>query len=310
MDRVADAVLSQRLRPIRVFVSYTAELASYPPVHSFVDAACAGIRRVDAVAVTMIDFGARHDIPLEVCRSEVLSCDVHLSLIGFRYGSLIPERAEGISYTEFEFEVATVAGLPRLVFLIDDHTPMPPALVDHDRALISRFRRRVREGADHLAIAFVSDPGRLEAAVSQALVRIGQTDEATNTRPPTVGTQTMSTTRGELPEENLDLDAIVTLLAAHFQVDATVVDRRHAAGILRGIEGSEYSNTAYLKSVLALTTDRRQKYFGSGPGVPDASEHLAVALAIIEPSYRVASWAWGWDSRSLELLEQLAGQEG
>jgi WD40 repeat protein len=162
----------QRSPTQRVFVSYTSELAEYPPGQSFVEAACAGVRRVDAVPVTMLDFGARQGVPPEVCRDEVLSCDIHLSVIGFRYGSPIPERPDGISYTEFEFDVATEAGLPRLVFFVDEQSPLPPALIDEDRGRVNRFRRRVREGTGHIVSAMVGDPGRLEAAVSQALVRL------------------------------------------------------------------------------------------------------------------------------------------
>jgi WD40 repeat protein len=93
-------------------------------------------------------------------------------VIGFRYGSPIPELPSGISYAEFEFDVATAAGLPRLVFLIDEQTPLPPALVDEDRAQVSRFRRSVRAGTGRLVSVLVSDPGHLEAAISQALVRL------------------------------------------------------------------------------------------------------------------------------------------
>jgi WD40 repeat protein len=155
-----------------VFVTHTSELAAYPPGQSFLDAACAGVRRVDAVPVTMHDLGAREEVPFAVCRNEVLSCDVHVSVIGFRYGSPIPELSDSISYPEFEFDVATDAGLPRLVFLLDERTPLPPALVDEDRSRVGRFRDQVRAGAGRLVSTVVSDPGHLEAAVSQALVRL------------------------------------------------------------------------------------------------------------------------------------------
>jgi len=156
---------------MRVFVSYTAELATFPSGQSFVDSACAGVRRVYAVPVTMEDFGARQHVPLDVCREELLSCEVHVCVVGFRYGTPVPDHADGISYTEYEFDLAASAGLPRLVFLIDEYTPVPPALVDHDRTRISRFRRRTQTEA---VTVTVGDPGRLEAAISQALIRVGR----------------------------------------------------------------------------------------------------------------------------------------
>jgi Domain of unknown function (DUF4062) len=293
-----------------VFVSYTAELAAYPPGHSFVDAATAGIRRVDAVPVAMIDFGARHDIPLEVCRKEILSSDVHLSLIGFRYGTLIPERSVGKSYTEFEFDVATSAHVPRLVFLIDEQTPIPPALVDHDRTLISEFRRRLQEGADHLATAFVSDAGRLEAAVSQALIRVGLIQQTTGVELSLHDRIAGHVSQQSPTDEYLDLNGLVDLLASYFRVGIELIDRLHAADILRGLEGSRYRSASVIEAVLMRTTNRRQRYFASSPGVPGVSEQLAVALALAEPLCRSASWAWGWDQGALERLEELAGDDG
>ena len=48
-----------------------------------------------------------------------------------------------MSYTELEFEAATAAGLPRLVFLLDEDAavPIPPGrLIDSDPGLQVRQR--------------------------------------------------------------------------------------------------------------------------------------------------------------------------
>jgi Domain of unknown function (DUF4062) len=66
-------------QPLRVFVSHTSELAAFPEKRSFVDAACAAVRRAGGVAVAMADFGARDQRSPEVCRAEVLGCDVYLA---------------------------------------------------------------------------------------------------------------------------------------------------------------------------------------------------------------------------------------
>ncbi len=57
-------------RPLRVFVSHTAELAAFPERQSYVEAACAAVRRAGGVAVDMADFGARDEIErsAQVCR--------------------------------------------------------------------------------------------------------------------------------------------------------------------------------------------------------------------------------------------------
>src|SRR5262249_30369671 len=82
-----------------------------------------------------------------VCEEKVLGADVYVGIYGRRYGSLVRDRPE-TSYTELEFECATRAGLPRLVFVIDtespDHSLLP---VPHDSRDIDRqsmFLARVR----------------------------------------------------------------------------------------------------------------------------------------------------------------------
>jgi glucose/arabinose dehydrogenase len=158
------------VRPLRVFVSHTSELARFPEKRSFVDAVCAAVRRAGGVAVAMADFGARDQRSPEVCQAEVLGCDVYLGVIGFRYGTPVAGRDDGVSYTEFEFEVAGQAGMPRLVFLLDETTTtVPVALVDVDRRRINRFRRRLQD--ERVTIAVVN-PDELAARVGEGLATL------------------------------------------------------------------------------------------------------------------------------------------
>lgn len=92
------------------------------------------------MAVAMGDFGARDQRSPEVCRAEVCGCAVYLGVIGFRYGTPVTGRDDGVSYTEFEFDVAGHAGMPRLVFLLEETTAtVPVALVDVDRRRSTGF---------------------------------------------------------------------------------------------------------------------------------------------------------------------------
>lgn len=67
------------------------------------------------------------------------------------YGSPVRDCPE-VSYTELEFDTATAAGIPRLVFLLDENTALPiPAarLLDTDadpQARQRAFRERPRLG--------------------------------------------------------------------------------------------------------------------------------------------------------------------
>src|SRR5262249_9532309 len=93
-------------------------------------------------------------------------------VVGFRYGSLVP--GETVSYTELEFIEATNAGVPRLVFLLDDTADIPADLIDADRAAVDRFRRRLMD-AGLICATFTTVDG-LELAAYQALVQLAGAD--------------------------------------------------------------------------------------------------------------------------------------
>lgn len=158
--------------PRRVFLSHTGELREFPAGRSFVAAAEAAVTRAGDAVVDMAYFAARDDKPADYCQARVRECDVYVGLIGLRYGSPVRDRPE-VSYTELEFDTATQAGLPRLVFLLDEQAalPIPPArLLDADATLRARqgaFRARVMDSG--LIVVPVASPEKLELELTQAL---------------------------------------------------------------------------------------------------------------------------------------------
>src|SRR4051794_25518003 len=111
----------ERPPPRRVFLSHTEELRKFPLPRSFVDAAEDAVATAEDAVVNYAYFPARDARTAEVCRAAVREADVFVLIAGFRYGTLVPDDPDNRSYCALEFDEASMAGLPRLVFLVSEH---------------------------------------------------------------------------------------------------------------------------------------------------------------------------------------------
>ena len=153
------------MRTGQVFVSHTSDMAQFPKDRSFAQAALDAVARAGLAAVDMRYFAARDDEPAAYCRARVQDCAIFIAVIGFRYGSMVP--GETVSFTELEFQAASEAGLPRLVFLLEGAADVPGGQADADQVAVDGFRQRLLD-AGLVVRSFTSSDG-LELEVFHAL---------------------------------------------------------------------------------------------------------------------------------------------
>ena len=171
----------------RVFLSHTSELRSFPADgKSYVAEAERAVSAAGHVIVDMADFPADGRPAAQVCEERVRGCDVYVGVMGTRYGSPVRDKPE-VSHIELEFDAATVAGLPRLVFVLDTTAadvgiPLDQLIDLKFGARQEAFRRRVQ--ASGLVTQSFASPDQLGRLVERSLRELAEARRGSGLLPP------------------------------------------------------------------------------------------------------------------------------
>jgi uncharacterized protein DUF4062/pYEATS domain-containing protein involved in immunity len=127
-----------------------------------------GIRRLDAQDISMENFGSRDEQPKDECLRLVKQSDLFVGIYAHKYG-FIPE-GDDVSLTEAEYNAATVAGVPRFIYILHPKHPWIPDLVDEGESKIklSQFKSSLMTkhiyqtfgNEDNLTAKVLADLGR------------------------------------------------------------------------------------------------------------------------------------------------------
>ena len=125
------------------------------------------LRQLRHDVVSMEDYVASSERPLERCLADVAACDAYVGVFAWRRGYVPPGHERGI--TELELEEAERHDTPRLIFLLADDAPWPENLRDVDPAPVLALRSALRT---RYTVQFFSNRDELARQVATAVANL------------------------------------------------------------------------------------------------------------------------------------------
>ncbi len=127
------------MKKYQIFISST-----YTDLKEVRDSVTKTILSLPHLPIGMESFSADDECQWDIIREAIDSSDYYVLILGFCYGSLC---AEGISYTEKEYDYAIERGIPVLAFLRKDHGLASPEEIEKDPEkirMLEAFKEKVK----------------------------------------------------------------------------------------------------------------------------------------------------------------------
>lgn len=142
------------------------------------------LRQLRHDVVSMEDYVASPQRPLDKCLTDVAACQAYVGLFAWRRGFVPPGQEQAI--TELELREAERHDMPRLVFLLADDAPWPREHRDADPGAMQALRETLRR---RYTVQFFHNPDELARQVATSVANLlqGASDAAAESTAEDIG---------------------------------------------------------------------------------------------------------------------------
>lgn len=137
IDLIRTKSKEKKHSPLRVFVSSTSDM------HPFRKVLKEQIESCEMYADMYERWGQGNDYPRDMCCSHVLQSDIFVCILGAKYGFIEPIWNK--SMTEIEYRVASNAGIPMLIYIINNYKQKMQELEGHELIVSKRQEALIEE---------------------------------------------------------------------------------------------------------------------------------------------------------------------
>lgn len=137
IDLIQSKPKEKKHSPLRVFVSSTSDMSNFRTILKEQIESC------EMYADMYERWGQGEDYPRDKCCSHVLQSDIFVCILGAKYGFVEPLWNK--SMTEIEYRVASNAGIPMLIYIINDYKKKMQELSGEESVIAKRQEALIEE---------------------------------------------------------------------------------------------------------------------------------------------------------------------